>query len=54
MVTKILNENRDALVEQFASFSGWDPATCWQPEKIAGLPLHPGAERYYREAGYIK
>ena len=54
MVTKILNENSDALVEQFASFSGWDPATCWEPEKIAGLELHPGADRYYREAGYIK
>ncbi len=54
MVTKILNENRDALVEQFASFSGWDPATCWQPEKIAGLELHPGAARYYKEAGYMQ
>ena len=54
MVTKILNENRDYLVEQFASLSGWDPETCWEPEKIAGLELHPGAERYYKEAGYIK
>ncbi len=54
MVTKILNENRDALVEQFASFSGWDPATCWQPEKIAGLELHPGAARYYKEAGFME
>ena len=54
MVTKILSENRDALVEAFASLSGWDPATCWEPEKIAGLELHPGAERYYREAGYIQ
>ena len=54
MVTKILNENRDALVEQFESFSGWDPATCWEADKIAGLELYPGAESYYREAGYIK
>ena len=54
MVTKILNENRDYLVEQFASLSGWDPETCWEPEKIAGLELHPGAEGYYKEAGYIK
>jgi len=54
MITKILTENRDALVGEFASLSGWDPATCWEPEKIAGLELHPGAERYYKEAGYIK
>lgn len=28
-----------------------DPRTVW---KLDDLPLHPGAERYYREAGYIK
>ncbi len=28
-----------------------DPRTVW---KLEDLPLHPGAERYYREAGYIK
>ena len=54
MVTKILTENHDNLVESFASLSGWDPATCWEPEKIAGLELHPGAERYYKEAGLMK
>ena len=28
-----------------------DPATMW---KGVGAPLHPGAERYYREHGYMK
>jgi TRAP-type uncharacterized transport system substrate-binding protein len=29
----------------------YDPKTVWSN---FGVPLHPGAERYYREAGYIK
>src|SRR5258705_13003266 len=29
----------------------YNPRTAW---KTNGLPLHPGAERYYRERGYMK
>lgn len=53
-ITKCLSENRDALVKEYASLSGWDPATAWEPQKIGGCPLHPGAEKYYKEMGYIK
>lgn len=53
-ITKCLSENRDALVNEYASLSGWDPATAWEPQKIGGCPLHPGAEKYYKEMGYIK
>ena len=28
-----------------------DPRKVW---KLEDLPLHPGAERYYREVGYIR
>ena len=32
------------------SFS-YDPNTVWNGE---GVPLHPAAERYYRERGYVR
>jgi TRAP transporter TAXI family solute receptor len=53
-ITKVLSENRDALVAEYASLSGWDPKTAWESQKIGGCPLHPGAERYYKEMGYMK
>lgn len=53
-ITKTLTENRDDLVAQYESFSGWDPATAWESQKLGGCPLHPGAEKYYKEAGYMK
>lgn len=53
-ITKVLSENRDALVEEYASLSGWDPATAWESQKIGGCELHPGAEKYYKEMGYMQ
>lgn len=52
-VTKTIIENKDALVRGHAGLSAFDPTTAWQPEKV-GLPLHPGAERAYREKGWMK
>lgn len=52
-LTKTLSENRDALVATVSSLSPWDPATAWEAELRGGVDLHPGAERYYREAGYM-
>jgi TRAP transporter TAXI family solute receptor len=49
-LTKAMDERRlDYLwtIRPFAS----DPRQVW---KLEDLPLHPGAERYYREAGYIR
>lgn len=34
-----------------ASFSNFDLATAWQ--NTGSVPLHPGAERFYREHGYM-
>ena len=31
----------------------FNPMTSWKPENV-GLPLHPGAERAYREKGWMK
>jgi hypothetical protein len=53
-LTKIMCENRDYLVSVLASVEPFDPKTCWESEKIGGLPLHPGAERYFKEMGYMK
>jgi uncharacterized protein len=52
-VTKAILESKDALVRGHAGLAEFDPATAWRPEKV-GIPLHPGAERAYREKGWMK
>ena len=52
-VTKTVVENKDALVRAHGGLAVFDPQTAWQPEKV-GIPLHPGAERAYREKGWMK
>jgi TRAP transporter TAXI family solute receptor len=52
-LTKTLLDNKDALVRGHAGLSEFDPRTAWQPEKV-GIPLHPGAERAFREKGWMK
>lgn len=53
-MAKGICEERDNLAKMYSSMDVFDPKTCWQPGKIGGVPLHPGAERYFREVGYIK
>ena len=50
-LTKTLWENIDKLGETQAPLKGLTPAAAVQD--IANLPLHPGAERYYKEIGVI-
>ncbi|PKP59035.1 hypothetical protein CVT91_07465 [Candidatus Atribacteria bacterium HGW-Atribacteria-1] len=50
-ITKIICENPDRLLQIHASLKDWIPEEGW---KYLFVPLHPGAERYYREAGYLK
>jgi hypothetical protein len=52
-VTKTIVENKDALVRGHAGLAAFDPQTAWRPEKV-GIPLHPGAERLYREKGWMR
>lgn len=49
-LAKAIDENRGAL-KWFIRVYFYDSNTVWQN---FGVPLHPGAERYYREVGYIK
>ena len=49
-LAKAIDENHGAL-KWFIRVYTYDPNTVWQN---FGVPLHPGAEKYYREAGYLK
>lgn len=49
-LAKAIDENHGAL-KWFIRVYTYDPNTVWQN---FGVPLHPGAEKYYREVGYIK
>ncbi len=50
-ITKAICENVDKVRAIGPTFVDFDPAESW---KNTGAPLHPGAEKYYREMGYIK
>lgn len=52
-ITKVFCENKEALVAAHKSLDPFEPKEAWRPENT-GIPLHPGAERYYREAGWMK
>lgn len=52
LITKTLIENAAAMGEAHAAWKAFDPKTAFLPENT-GIPLHPGAERYYREAGLM-
>jgi hypothetical protein len=52
-VTKAIGDNKAALVATHKGLAKFDPAAAWKPE-LVGLPLHPGAEKYYREKGWMK
>jgi len=49
-LAKSMDENRGAL-KWFIRIYTYDSHTVWSN---FGVPLHPGAERYYREVGYLK
>jgi len=50
-ITKIICENAEKVKKIHPSTVSFDPA---QAGFDLGAPLHPGAERYYKEAGYLK
>jgi TRAP transporter TAXI family solute receptor len=50
-MTRLIFENMDYLTMQNKAFSYMDVKECFQGLTI---PLHPGAERYYREVGVLK
>jgi uncharacterized protein len=50
-ITRTLNDNPDRVRKIHASLADYDPAKAFL---YLGVPLHAGAERYYREKGYMK
>ena len=50
LVAKAMDEHKDLLQWSALTFS-YNDRTVWKDRDV---PLHPGAERYYRERGYIK
>lgn len=53
-LTKAVVGQADKLGKQNKGLVGFDPAQAWRPNQTGGVPLHPGAERYFREAGLEK
>ena len=51
-LTKVLWENVKSLEQSYSIAKQFDPETSIQA--TADVPLHPGAERYYREIGVIQ
>ena len=53
-ITKGVIENAAQVRNAHASLAAFDPAKAGQAAVNGNVPLHPGAERYYREAGLIE
>jgi len=51
-ITKAIIENRDAIVADNKAMAGFVARDAWRPENV-GIPLHPGAIRYYKEKGWM-
>ncbi len=52
-ITKVICENKEEVVAAHASIKPFEPEKAWMPDRT-GVPLHPGAERYYKEKGWMK
>ena len=50
-VVKALHDSKADLAATFAPFALFDPAKMGKPVK--GVTLHPGAAKFYREAGLL-
>ena len=53
LITKTVCEGKAELVKLYPSLKHFDPTQAWKPEKI-GMPLHPGAIKFYKEKGWMK
>jgi TRAP-type uncharacterized transport system substrate-binding protein len=51
LVTRTINDNADRVRNIHESPAEYEPA---KAHARLGVPLHPGAERYYRERGWLR
>ena len=54
VLTKTLVENKPELVKGHAALKDFIVEDAWKFQTPYGTPLHPGAEKYYREKGMMK
>ncbi|MBK1622613.1 TAXI family TRAP transporter solute-binding subunit [Afifella marina] len=50
-ITKTLIENRDRFGNIYKVLGRYDPSVAWKNQPV---PLHPGAEKAYKELGFMK
>jgi TRAP transporter TAXI family solute receptor len=53
-ITKTIIENADKLPKIHAALGDFDPKKAAEPSYNGNCPLHPGAAKYYKEAGLLK
>jgi TRAP transporter TAXI family solute receptor len=53
IITKTICEGKEELVKAHASIKPFDPPNAWKIENT-GIPLHPGAIKYYKDKGWMK
>ncbi len=53
-IVKQVYENKDQLVLGHSGFAGFNKDTCGNSDTMGSVPLHPGAEKYYKEIGLLK
>lgn len=51
-ITKVINENKAELDNAHEALKDFNPQNSASPEKL-NVPLHPGAEKYYKEVGVL-
>lgn len=54
ILTKTLVENKPELVKGHAALKDFAIEDAWKFQSYYATPLHPGAEKYYREKGMMK
>lgn len=52
LITRIVCEQKDEMVSAHKAWADFDPALGGALDNT-GIPLHPGAERFYREKGWL-
>lgn len=52
-LTKAVISNAKSLKSEIKDFKVFDPTTTWKSHFTGGVPLHPGAAKYYKEAGLM-
>jgi len=53
VITKIICEHKEDIVAVDASIKPFEPEKAWMEDRI-GISLHPGAEKYYKDKGWMK